>query len=74
MTFIETKPAVQSKAVVGSSVSLVSILAAFIVAKTQLPPEIVNELVVPLLAAGIGNVVALVGRLFANTGIGGIFK
>ena len=72
--FVETKPAMMSKAVVGNAASLTSVIAAIIVAKTKLPPELVNIYVMPLLVAGFGNILGLIGRLFADTKISGIFR
>jgi hypothetical protein len=78
MPFVEEKPAIQSKVILGSATSLVSVLVAFLAAKAKLPPEVLsqlgNEVLLPVLVSVGGSLVALVSRFFSDSKISGLLK
>ncbi len=74
MTLPESKPAIQSKAVLGSTTTIVSVVVGLIVTYLKVPSDYIDPVLVPLVTAGVGGVVSLFGRLVANTRISGIFE
>ncbi len=66
------KPVLKSKAIWGNLISLSGIITAWIAAKTHLPAEQVEPIVMALLASGIGNLWSILGRILAKKQIGGL--
>lgn len=70
----ETKPAIKSAGIWGSTASIVAFVTAIVVAKTGIPVEYVGPLVEVLAGGALASVVSLFGRLNAQFEIKGLFK
>ena len=51
--------------------SIASALVALTVAKTHLPPQFVEPIILPLVCSAVGGVFSILGRLKAKFKIGG---
>lgn len=68
----ETKPAVKSVGVQSAIVTIATSVVGIALAKYNLPAEVINEAVAPLVLTGISGIVGLWARLRANKKIEGI--
>ena len=70
-TSVPKKRACHSMTCWGGAMSIASALVALIVAKTHLPPQFVEPIILPLVCSAVGGVFSILGRLKAKFKIGG---